>query len=113
MIGPRPESTVTNAVGSCVTTFVTVGIRFFAKFTIVVERAFSDGAISSPSAILPSTFFSVDLTAPIDPESVSSDSLAKFPAYCSVRSKNICIASCAFSALLAVFQSKLMPFSSA
>ena len=51
--------------------------------------------------------------APSDPDKVSSLSRAKFPAYCEVRSKNIFMASSDFSALLAVFQSKFIPFSSA
>ena len=54
-----------------------------------------------------------DLSIPREPEIVSYDSRPKFPAYCEVRSMNISMASCDFSAWLAVFQSKLIPFSSA
>ncbi len=50
---------------------------------------------------------------PIEPVMVWVDSLAKFPAYCSVVSKNICMATSAFSALVADAQVKSRPFAKA
>jgi hypothetical protein len=49
----------------------------------------------------------------MEPLMVWVDSLAKFPAYCSVFSKNICMAISAFSALVALFQAKSSPFARA
>ena len=51
--------------------------------------------------------------SPIEPDIVSVDSLAKLPAYCSVFSKNICIATSAFSAFVADAQVKSSPFARA
>ena len=86
-----------------VTTASKASTRFSVRF-VISALALPSPAVNEPSAAC---------SNPIEPEIVSVDSFAKLPAYCSVFSKNICIAISAFSACVAVFQVKSRPFARA
>ena len=88
--------------------FLTIPPKDCAR--LLVSLAISASGLPSP----PKKSCQAELKFPIAPVTVSVLSLAKLPAYCSVLSRNICIARVFFSACVAVFQEKFVkPFSSA
>jgi len=102
------------AAGRAVTTFSNIGTilittdwkastRFWVRF-VISASAFPRPAVNEPRAAC---------RRPMDPVTVWVDSLAKFPAYCSVFSKNICMATSAFSAFVADAQVKSNPLARA